>query len=149
MKLVKAARSVWELGDLEDRARFVGRIGERYVAEFVPILLEAQLHPDPKVSGSAEEALDRYERVRDAQSSWEAWERQGREGSPIDALVAKTASDKSKAVRIAAIQALGTLEAKEALPFLVELLEDSDQEIVAAVQAALARIHAAAEGSDE
>jgi HEAT repeat protein len=149
MKLVKAARSVWELGDLEDRARFVGRIGERYVAEFVPILLEAQLHPDPKVSGSAEEALDRYERVRDAQSSWEAWERQGREGSPIDALVAKTASDKSKVVRIAAIQALGTLEAKEALPFLVELLEDSDQEIVAAVQAALARIHAAAEGSDE
>ena len=149
MKLVKAAHSVWELGDLRDRARFTQRLGEKYIAEFVPILLEAQLHPDPKVSSSAEQALDRYGRVRDAQSSWAAWERQGRDGSPIDALVAKTAADKSKVVRIAAIQSLGTLEAKEALPFLVELLEDSDQEIVAAVQAALTRIHAAAEGSDE
>lgn len=148
-ELYRAAKSVWELSDLSERSMFVRRLGEKYVTSFVPILLEAQLHPDPTVSKAAEAALDRYERVRDAQSSWAAWERQGRDGSPIDALVAKTAADKSKVVRIAAIQSLGTLEAKEALPFLVELLEDSDQEIVAAVQAALTRIHAAAEGSDE
>jgi HEAT repeat protein len=147
--LVEAASSVWALGDLSNRSKFVKRLGEKYIERFVPILLEAQLHPDPKISQAAEVALDRYERVRDTQRSWAAWERQGRDGSPIDALVAKTVAEKSKTVRLAAIQSLGTLEAKEALPFLVELLEDGDQEIVAAAQAALARIHAAAEGSDE
>jgi hypothetical protein len=135
--------------DLVDRPSLVSLVGKRYTPELVPVLLDAQVNPSSQVAKAADEALARYARIRDARSGWAAWERQGRDGSPIDALVAKTASGKSKVVRIAAIQSLGTLEAKEALPFLVELLEDSEPEIVAAVQAALARIHAAAEGGDE
>lgn len=146
---VERARHAWAMPGLDDRHVLLRLIGSRYTPELVPLLLDAQVSHSTELARIADEALARYARIRDARSGWAAWERQGRDGSPIDALVAKTAADKSKVVRIAAIQSLGTLEAKEALPFLVELLEDSDQEIVAAVQAALARIHAAAEGSDE
>ena len=57
------------------------------------------------------------------------------------ALIQKLKSD-NRAVRIAAIRSLGTLKAAEALPFLVELLEDDDQEIRDASQAALEKINA-------
>jgi hypothetical protein len=148
-EFARAARKAWAMEDLMDRQSLLQLVGSRYTPELVPLLLDAQVSHSSSLAKIADEALARYARIRDARSGWAAWERQGRDGSPIDALVAKTAADKTKVVRIAAIQSLGTLEAKEALPFLVELLEDSDQEIVAAVQAALTRIHAAAEGSDE
>lgn len=148
-EFVRRARAAWAMPSLDDRHVLLQLISSRYTPELVPLLLDAQVSHSSSLAKIADEALARYARIRDARSGWAAWERQGREGSPIDALVEKTAAGKSKAVRLAAIQSLGTLEAKEALPFLVELLEDSDQEVVAAAQAALARIHAAAEGSDE
>lgn len=148
-EFARVSREAWAIPDLGNRDALLNLVGSRYTPELVPLLLDAQVSHSSQLAKIADEALARYARIRDARSGWAAWERQGRDGSPIDALVAKTAVEKSKVVRLAAIQSLGTLEAKEALPFLVELLEDSDQEIVAAVQAALARIHAAAEGSDE
>lgn len=125
------------------KVELVTMIGGLYEPSLVPILLEAQSSTVKKVSEAADTALERYARIRDARESWQTWERQGRDGSPVDALIAKTASDKKENVRIAAIKSLAALGATEALPFLVELLEDSDLEVAAAAQQALDRIHAA------
>ena len=138
-----AAQAAWGVSSQMGKVELVTMIGGLYEPSLVPILLEAQSSTVKKVSEAADTALERYARIRDARESWQTWERQGRDGSPVDALIAKTASDKKENVRIAAIKSLAALGATEALPFLVELLEDSDLEVAAAAQQALDRIHAA------
>jgi len=137
------ATDAWADHEFGDRLQLIRQIGQRYEPSLVSILLEAQVSQEFELADAADDALIRYKRIRESQESWGAWQRQGREGSPIDSLVERTASDRAQKVRLAAIQALGTLEAKEALPFLVELLEDPDQAVVAAAEEAMTRIHRA------
>lgn len=131
------------------RKALVQLIGNRYTPELVSVLLDAQTDASGSVAGAADTALERYARIRDARQSWQAWERQGRDGSPIDALLEKTDAERPTRVRLAAIQSLGAMQAKEALPFLVELLEDADAQVVDAAQAAIDAIIASSRGDDE
>lgn len=131
------------------RKALVQLIGNRYTPELVSVLLDAQTDASGSVAGAADTALERYARIRDARQSWQAWERQGRDGSPIDALLEKTGAERPTRVRLAAIQSLEAMQAKEALPFLVELLEDADAQVVDAAQAAIDAIIASSRGDDE
>jgi len=104
------------------------------------VLLEALGDPDQDVAGVARKGLERLREVREQREYWEAWEATGSSLSPVVALLQKLKSD-NRAVRLAAIRSLGTMGAEEALPFLVDLLEDDDADVRAAAAAALEKIN--------
>jgi HEAT repeats len=130
----------WDLEDLEDRTVLVEAIGAIYDERLLPVLLKAVHYPEKGVARAGEKALDRYLSILEKHRAAHAWERAGQEGTPIDHLIEQL-KDEKLTVRLAAIDSLGTLQAKEALPFLVDLLTAADQQIAAAAALALRKIN--------
>ena len=148
IELASRFKSIWEMEDLVDRKYLMSAIGSIYDQRLMPIILEGIRYPESEVLISAENALARYSRIRESEEALLAWQRAGKEGSPIDALIMKLESGKLE-VRIAAIDSLGTMGAAEALPFLVELLEDENERIAKAAAAAVKKINSQSGGSEE
>jgi len=144
--LVPALLEAWKLPGLQSRHLLLKAMGRTLDDRVIPVLLEALSDPDDLVASAADAALKRIRTVREQRQAFEVWQLAGGGLSPVAALLKKLRSPKTE-VRVAAIQSLGTLGAKEALPFLVDLLEDPDAEIVAAARKALARINGAEETS--
>ncbi|MFQ5748772.1 MAG: HEAT repeat domain-containing protein [Planctomycetota bacterium] len=140
--LVPALLEAWNLPGLANRPLFVYALGETLDDRVVHVLLDALADPDGQVASAAEIALKRFRTVREQRQAFEAWQLVGGGLSPVAALLKKLQNPKVE-VRVAAIRSLGTLQAKEALPFLVDLLEDPNAEIAAAARKALARINGA------
>jgi hypothetical protein len=132
--------AAWELKDLDKRANVLGAMASTLDERVVPVLLEALGDPNQNVAKTARAGLERLREVREQRQYWEAWEATGSTLSPVVALLQKLKSDKRE-VRIAAIRSLGTMKAPEALPFLVDLLEDADAQVREAAAAALEKIN--------
>ncbi|NQU47079.1 MAG: HEAT repeat domain-containing protein [Planctomycetes bacterium] len=141
-------QAVWDMPDLVDRHYLIMAIGGIYDERLMPIILKGIRYPDSDVLLSAESALARYTKIRKSEEALLAWQKAGKEGSPVDALVAKLSSSKLD-VRIAAIESLGTMGAAEALPFLVELMEDGNAKVAAAAAAAVKKINSVRGESEE
>ncbi len=146
--LVEQLISAWNMPDLELRYILMRVVGDIYDPKLLPIVLEGIEYPSKSVSKYASEALEKYTQVRKRRETLLAWQRAGKEGSPVDALVAKLSSGKLD-VRIAAIESLGTLGAAEALPFLVDLMEDGNAKIAAAAASAVKKINSVGGESEE
>ena len=138
---VPAMIAAWRLPGVQVRAELIAALGATLDERVVPALLEALADRDELVAETAAVALDRLKRLREERQAWEAWQRFGMAQSPTAALLGKLGSDKAE-VRLAAIASLGTLQAAEALPFLIELLEDDDPATAEAARKALAKINA-------
>lgn len=109
-----------------------------------PRVIEALLlhlsDPRQGVPEAASEGLDYLRKLRTQKQEWEAWAAGNGAVSPIASLLGDL-HDPNKEIRLAAIASLGTLRAQEALPALVHLLRESDDEIKKAARKALARIN--------
>ena len=138
----------WKMPDLRNRDRLMSAVGGIFDERLVPIILDGLQYPDSGVLKSAEYAFERYRQLRSWEQSAKAWQRAGKIGSPADALIRKLESEKFE-VRIAAIESLGTMGAAEALPFLVELMEDKNAKIAAAAAAAVKKINSVGGKSEE
>ncbi len=138
---VPALLQAWELEGLRDRSGLLRAIGNTLDERVVPVLLEALTDRNELVAEAATECLERMRNVREQRQTWEAWQRYGMHQSPTAALLDKLGSENQE-VRLAAIASLGTLKAVEALPFLIELLEEEDEGIADAARKALANINA-------
>lgn len=112
-------------------------IAETADPRVVPTLLEATAYSDQEISSIAAKGLARLKGLEEQRAFWESWQATGVGGSPEAALLKQVRSE-NREVRLAAIRALGALQSKNALPLLISLLEDPDQEVVAAARAALA-----------
>ncbi len=139
---VPALLAVAGLVGIRDRASYLKALGATGDPRVVPVLLEALQSTDPGVYQAANDALARLRSIQEQRAFWESWQAFGLGRDPVAALLAKVRSDK-RDVRVEAVRALGTLGAKEALPVLVDLLEDEDPAMRAAAREALERIHAA------
>lgn len=131
--LVHAARS---------RSHRLGRSAISRVDD--PRVIEALLlhlsDPRQGVPEAASEGLDYLRKLRTQKQEWEAWAAGNGAVSPIASLLGDL-HDPDKEIRLAAIASLGTLRAEEALPALVHLLRESDDDIKKAARKALARIN--------
>ncbi|KAA3604954.1 MAG: HEAT repeat domain-containing protein [Planctomycetota bacterium] len=115
-------------------------LGQTLDPRTVPVLLQALGSKNEEVAQAAEKALDRMRKIEEERLRWETWQLTGSTVSPAAALLPKLNSENLE-VRIAAIDSLGTLQAKEALPLLVDLLEDPEPKVVEAARRALAKIN--------
>ena len=110
-----------------------------------PRVIEVLLHHlnDPRqgIPEAASAGLDYLRKLRTQKQEWAAWAAGNGAVSPIAALL-KDLRDPEKEIRLAAIASLGTLRSTEALPALVNLLRESDEDIKQAARKALARINA-------
>jgi hypothetical protein len=140
--------NAWEMSDLENRSALMKAIGSIYDARLLPVILEGIQYPEQSVMKSAEQALERYATFREQKSTLQAWQEAGRKGDPEEFLIKKLESNDPK-VRLAAIESLGTMHAKVALPFLVDLLEDTNADIAKASAVALKKINAASPKGDK
>ena len=138
--MVPQMLAAWQLDGLEGRGQILGAMASTLDERVVPVLLEALGDPDALVSSTAKFGLERMREVHEQREYWQAWQATGSTLTPVVALIQKLRAD-SREVRIAAIRSLATMQAPEALPFLVELLEDDDQEIRTAAAAALEKIN--------
>jgi HEAT repeat protein len=84
------------------------------------------------MSGSREERASLWANVRELE--------QARDVNALVELIRDPPSGHAISVRAAAAQALGNLEAEEAVPALIELLNDEDEEVRAGAAHALGRI---------
>jgi len=132
----------WKLKELKDRPSLMRSIGSIYDDRFIPIISEGLRYPDREVLDASLNAQRRYNELRQAQEVSRVWEQSGHRGSPIDFLLEKVVSEQLD-VQLAAIDSLATLVAIEALPILVGLMEDKDEQVAAAATAAVKKINAA------
>ncbi|TAH38001.1 MAG: HEAT repeat domain-containing protein [Planctomycetota bacterium] len=130
----------WEEVSVENRVSYIGALGDTGDERVVPVLMGTLGSPRAEIRAAADKALDELKKLREQREFWEAWQITGAGPSPVAALIPKLKSDKLE-VRVAAIESLGTLRAKEALPLLVELLEDKEPRIAEAAKKALAKIN--------
>ena len=130
----------WGMADLNNRDDLLNLMASTLDERVVPILLKALGSADEKVAAMAKAGLAHIREVAEQRQFWEEWEATGSGVSPTVALIRK-AREGSEKVRVAAIRSLGTMGAPEALPFLVEMLEDDNDKIAAAAAAALEKIN--------
>ncbi len=132
--------AAWKVPDLENRYELMSVVSRFYDPKLIFIISDGLENPSMSVGKKAKEAFDFYEMVRRSRQTLEVWKRSGQSGKPSEFLIEKLSSDQQD-VRIAAIESLGTMGAIEALPFLVGLMEDADQEVAAAAAAAVMKIN--------
>jgi HEAT repeat protein len=110
---------------------------------FVPGLLKLLRDPEDGVRKAAQEALEATEFYVTQTERWQRLLRgTGLEAnSAAEALLAQAKAGNDKRVRLAAIRGLGTLGVKETLPFLIQMMQDTDAEVVAAASAAVAALN--------
>ncbi len=113
----------------------------------VPDLLRLLRDPDGAVREAAAAALQAIEFYDEQNRRWNRiLDASGLDAtSAAEALVRKAKTGK-QTIRLAAIESLGTLGVAETLPFLLELMSDTDAEIATAARAALQKINAAGAG---
>mgnify|MGYP002639231665 CR=1 FL=1 len=117
----------------------VGSIDDPRVVEILFAHLD---DPREKVSNAASSALSRIQGIRAQKERWESWAsgEDGEKLNPTQALI-KNLKDPDLEIRLVSIESLGTLGEKEALPALINLLRDEDQQIKDAARKALDRIN--------
>lgn len=106
---------------------------------FAPALLKLLRDPEGDVRTDAQKALEAIEYYV---TQTERWQRllQGtglEANSAAEALLQQAKATSTKHVRLAAIRGLGALGVKEALPFLIQMMQEQDQEIAGAAAAAV------------
>jgi HEAT repeat protein len=127
--------------DMRVRQAFCEAANKQLDRRFAPALVELLRDPDQNVRTQAQAALQATEFYV---TQTERWQRlltgTGLEAtSAAEALIQQTKSSDQQ-VRLAAIRGLGALGVKEALPFLIQLMQDGDAEIAAAASAAAAAL---------
>ncbi|MDA0374832.1 MAG: HEAT repeat domain-containing protein [Planctomycetota bacterium] len=126
------------------RVRAAGYAGQRLLADAVPSLIRLLQDPEPGVRNAAQESL---ERIRFAHEQNLLWSRM-KDGvdtsarGALERLLRQAAPTSPTPVRLAAIRSLGALGMPEALPYLIDWLDEKEpEEIRAAAEAAMSAIH--------
>lgn len=118
--------------------QFFASVPDRKV---LPQLLDALEDPVAEVRSAAQYALECLEQYDKRRGTWErAFAPQGLGANPVEALV-KQASKGPSRIRVAAIRSLGTVGEPQTLPFLIQLMQDSDEAVRQAAAAAVDRIN--------
>jgi len=103
------------------------------------VLLNHVNDPRPKIRDAAASSLRQIKQRRSEQAMWESWGEED-EQSATSALL-KNLKDPDLEIRLVSIESLGTLGDKDALPALINLLRDENQQIKDAARKALDRIN--------
>lgn len=115
-------------------------LGRALYEPSIDLIGEALRSTDSQVRSAARGALEQFRLQREALEEFDRWKRAKDEAKETtDALVALLDSG-DRDVVLGAVEALGAVRAKTALPKLVALLSQDDDELKAAVRAAIARI---------
>lgn len=112
-------------------------------ADAVPALLPLLQDQDEDVRKKAREALDQLRQDAEQRAFWRE------AGTGIDLrpqaaaskLLQQAKAGEPKEQRLLAVRSLAMLGAAEALPYLIDLTKDQDQELAAAARAAITAIH--------
>ena len=113
--------------------------------EIAPKLLVLLEDTNASIRKDAQQSLEALRFLDSQRSHWKTW--LAKRGAPSASVVLlQQAQDeaRSKEGRLAAIRSLGILGDAEALPFLIDLLESSDEAVRSAAKAAVDRLQAAA-----
>ncbi len=121
---------------------YLGSLGD---LRAVPPLLVALRDADAGVRAAATEALRAVRFYHEQKAHWDrvaAGQPQLSSQAAAAALLQQASADQPRARRLLAIAALGRLGVPEALPQLIEWVDDADAEIAAAATAAIAQVQA-------
>lgn len=131
--------------DARVRSQAVGIIAEQPPAEAALPLVALLRDRDEEIRALAEQALATLEKFEQARDRWIERSRRAQleAESAASALVGQMQPGNPDAVRLAAIRSAPALHKPELLPFLIELLRDSDRNIQAAAQESIDAIRAA------
>ncbi|MCA8972366.1 MAG: HEAT repeat domain-containing protein [Planctomycetes bacterium] len=109
--------------------------------EIAPKLLVLLEDVDSKVRASAQKALEDLRFLENQRSHWKDWlERRGEPTASMALLKRAEDPKRSKEARLAAIRGLGLIGDAEALPFLIDLLENEDADVRAAAKESIERL---------
>lgn len=109
----------------------------------VPALLQLARSPWQQVREKAEATLKSIRFLEDQQAHWRRIQKglDTSAASAAEKLLLQSKPGAPKEQRLLAVRSLGALGAPESLPFLIDWMADPDQEIAAAVRAAITQIH--------
>ncbi|MCB9880665.1 MAG: HEAT repeat domain-containing protein [Planctomycetes bacterium] len=109
--------------------------------EIAPKLLVLLEDVDSKVRASAQKALEDLRFLENQRSHWKDWlERRGEPTASMALLKRAEDPKRSKEARLAAIRGLGLIGDADALPFLIDLLENEDADVRAAAKESIDRL---------
>ncbi|MBL8725745.1 MAG: HEAT repeat domain-containing protein [Planctomycetes bacterium] len=129
--------------DLDVRRIGCGALARLSAFDSVGALLAMLNDPEPLVRKAATEALEQLRFQQEQRSYWNT-AGTGIDASPAAALAKLLQQAKAGAAkdqRLLAIRSLAALGRPEALPFLIEAIQDQDPDVAAAARAAVALLH--------
>jgi len=126
------------------RVRAAGYAGQRLLADAVPSLIRLLQDPEPAVRNAAQESLERIRFAHEQNLLWSRME-DGVDTSArgaLERLLRQAAPSSPTPKRLAAIRSLGALGMPEALPYLIDWLDEKEPEAIrTAAEAAMSAIH--------
>ncbi len=137
--------------DLRVRLNVCTAFGTAFDRRTIPALVDCLRDPQAMVRDAARKSLEQLQFYFDQKGRWSRLlDGAGLEANnAAEALLKQAGAGQPKPSRLAAIQSLGTLGVAETLPFLIQLMAESDAEIATAAKAALDRINARAASKEE